>query len=263
MSEPEPLETPAQKIERLEKDNERLEAEVKRLRRGIELVAVDFDNANVELAGKRRQITELKKQIVGSTTDSDVGDRVTVAFRYWQLRCGHPRAQLDHKRAKVLEAMIRRHDEVPDEDGLQEVMRAIDGARFDAFVGPNGVRHDGLPLICRDEDSFDRFRGRWRSAVTHGPLSRVLTDYCLPAGVVTAPYVDLEHVWSFKCPVCRAGWAHEDFMPLRISKAELYCEAVCTTIDAGIVRAALLEHFPQVVGPPPKGDGPNAIPTTR
>lgn len=239
------LETPEDHVAALEAENVRLRGEVERLRAGIQLLQVDIDNVNVDLAVKRRQITDLKNQVAGRVKSGQHGEEVQAAFDYWRLRCNHPRARLDHKRAKALETRLRIRVE-QGEDPLREVMRAIDGAAFDAFVDEKGKRHDGISLICRDEDSFDRMRDRWAGTVQRGKLSVVLSAYCLPGGQLGPEFDVTEQAWRFRCPVCRMGWEHEDYLPLLVSPHLVYCEGACVGLTVEKIRAALVEHFPVV-----------------
>lgn len=244
MSAQESLEPPHETIERLAAENDRLT-------RGIELLAVDLENANVELAVKRRQITQLRHEIEGRVKAGDQGPLVEAAFAYWQKACGHPRARLDHKRAKAIETMLRHRAEAG-EDALLEVMRAIDGARFDAFVDEKGKKHDGIALICRDEDSFDRMRDRWRATIEHGKLSAALNAYCLPAGESSAA-LSFEHGgWRWKCPVCalrcdvgRKAW-EQDVLWLTVGRGFVFCSGACVGLTVEMIRGALLEGFPLV-----------------
>ena len=129
--------------------------------------------------------------------------------------------------------------------------RAIDGAAFDAFVDEKGKRHDGISLICRDEDSFDRMRDRWRGAVLGGKLSVVLGSYCLPEGQAGPEFDVMEQAWRFKCPVCRMGWERDDVLPLLVSRdGSCFCQAACSGLMVHAVRSALLEHFPRVASCP-------------
>lgn len=231
-----------------EAENAELRATVEQLRRGMALMQVDMDNLNAELAVKRRQITDLRNQVAGRVKSGQYGEQVDAAFRYWQERCGHPRARLDHKRAKAIETRLRIRQE-QGEDPLREVCRAIDGARFDAFVDEKGKRHDGISLICRDEDSFDRMRDRWMG-VMRGKLSVALNAYCLPAGQA-GPVFDPEvQAWRWKCPVCRMGWDRDDYFPLTVNRAgACFCWGPCCELMGVEVRQALLDHFPLVAVP--------------
>ena len=222
-----------------------LRATVEQLRRGLSLLQVDLDNANADLAVKRRQITELKNQVAGRVKSGEFGAEVTAAFDYWRRRCNHPRARLDHKRAKAIETRLRIRQE-QGEEPLLEVCRAIDGAAFDAFVDEKGKRHDGISLICRDEDSFDRMRDRWRGTVERGKLSTVLSAYCLPDSQLGPEFDVMEQAWRFWCPVCRIGFGRDDYLPLLVSPHLVYCEAACVGLTVERIRAALLEHFPRV-----------------
>lgn len=222
-------------------------AKVERLTRGIDAIAIDLTNAEVSLRAERRKVTELRKALERQATGGTFEDEIECLFDYWRVACDHPRARLDTKRATVIKARLTHGHTV------LEVMRAIDGARFDAFVGDKGKRFDELELVLRDEVKFDQNVQRWETAVHNGPLREPLRAYCLPAGQAAPEWDALDQAWRFKCPVCRTAWAHDDYFPFKVSENGLFCDAVCVQLTVADVREALAS-FPMVDDKPPAPD---------
>jgi len=81
-------------------------------------------------------------------------ESVLAVFSYWKTIMGHPRAQMDVKRAQVIRARMR--------DGYTQadLLLAIDGCAASAWnMGENPDRtiYDSIGLILRDSDHVDRF----------------------------------------------------------------------------------------------------------
>lgn len=211
-----------------------MEGEVARLKRGIDLLEIDLQNAEMSLRAERRKVGMLKAQLEDRLTSGPGAEEVQLVFDYWRRRCRHPRAKLDIKRASVIRARLHAgHD-------LQDLLRAVDGAMFGAFVDEKGKRHDELELIMRDEVKFDGFLSRWGLAVDSGRVGALLSAYCLPDGVVGPAYDLIDHEYLFRCPVCRVGWGREDYFPLRVSEdGVVWCQALCVNITMDDVRAAI------------------------
>lgn len=77
-----------------------------------------------------------------------------VIFDYWREVHNHPKARLDDKRRKLINARLS--------DGytVEDLMTAIDGCKASLFhQGDNrdGKVYDGLDLICRDGAHVDQF----------------------------------------------------------------------------------------------------------
>ena len=217
-----------------------LEGEVARLLRAVDLIRVDLENAEASLRVERRKVTELRKQLEDKAVGTDFSPEIQQAFDYWRRRCNHPRAKLGLERAAAVKARLKSGH------SLLDVMRAIDGAAWDAFVNEEtGKKYDELELICRNEVKFDRFEEVWRSIVSRGRVSLPLNAYCLPSGVIAAPYDLMESGWRWKCPVCRFGW-ESDHTPLLIGKGFIYCEGLCVGVTLEMVRESLLTGFPVV-----------------
>lgn len=223
------------------------QAKVERLQNGIEAIAVDLQNCEVSLRAERRKVTELRKALEKQATGEDFEEEIRAVFDYWRVACDHPRSKLDVKRATVVKARLSAGHTV------LELLRAVDGARFDAFVDGKGKRHDDLELILRDEVKYDSFMQRWTTAVHHGPLREPLRAYCLPAGQAAPEWDALDQAFRFKCPVCRTAWDHDDYFPFKASENGLFCDAVCVQLTVPEVREALAA-FPMLDDKPPASD---------
>lgn len=239
MSAQESLEPPDETIARLTAENVRLT-------RGIDLIGVDLTNAEASLRIERRKVTELRQLLEDKAVGTDFAPEIQTAFDYWRRRCAHPRAKLGTERANAVKARLKAGH------SLVDVLRAIDGAAFDAFVAENGKRYDELELVCRNEVKFDGFVDRWRATIEHGKLSAALNAYCLPAGESSAA-LSFEHGgWRWKCPVCalrcdvgRKAW-EQDVLWLTVGRGFVYCAGACVGLTVEMIRGALLEGFPMV-----------------
>lgn len=232
----------------------RLEAEVARLTRGIEMLEVDVANAEVALRVERRKTADLRRQLEDRVVNGPGADDVQAVFEYWRRRCDHPRARLDTKRGQAVRARLHAGHSV------EELMHAIDGAKLGAFISDTGRRHDELELIMRDEVKLDSFLARRSLAIRSGYLSVLLTAFCLPRGLQTAPWIEEERAWGFKCPVCRVGWQHDHYFPLKASQHILWCDAACVGLTEDAVRDAI-DKLPvnDKEPPPPEGDEGSSV----
>ena len=80
--------------------------------------------------------------------------RVGAVFEHWKRVMGHPRAVLDKKRERAVEARLREGRTVA------ELCQAVDGcAKTPHNMGQNeqGQRYDDLELICRNAGQVERF----------------------------------------------------------------------------------------------------------
>lgn len=81
-------------------------------------------------------------------------EQVTAVFEHWRTVMGHPRAVLDDKRRKLIEARLK------DGYSAEDLCQAVTGCSLSPFnMGQNdsGSRYDGLELILRDSSKVDRF----------------------------------------------------------------------------------------------------------
>lgn len=81
-------------------------------------------------------------------------EQVAAVFEHWRQTMNHPRAVLDDKRRKVIEARLK--------DGYtaDDLCQAVTGCSLSPFhMGQNeqGTRYDGLDLILRDGAKVDKF----------------------------------------------------------------------------------------------------------
>ena len=217
------------------------EDEVLRLRKAIEMMQVDLDNANADLAAKRRIISTLRNQLEQHAQESEDAALVEPVIEYWRWKLDHPRARSSAKRILCVSARMKR-----DGHTIEEVFRAIDGCALKPYVGDRGrcsqgkrsERHDGLDLICKDEETFDRFTRYREASVMEDRLSVVLRVLCLPKGMKEMPFDEVDRVWRCMCPVCRVGW-DKGALLLTINQHYVGCES-CVGLDHVKVREALL-----------------------
>ena len=80
-----------------------------------------------------------------------------------------------------------------------------------------------------------------------------MNAYCLPSGVVAAPYDLMESGWRWKCPVCalrcdvgRKAW-EQDVLWLTVGRGFVFCSGACVGLTVEMIRGALLEGFPLAV----------------
>lgn len=100
--------------------------------------------------GEIKNIVAPTRQKIAKPPDAEVID----VFRCWQRTLGHPQAQLDAKRRK----MIRRA--LASGYNVTQLFEAIKGcSKTPHNIGENeqGQRYDGLHIIFRDADQIDRF----------------------------------------------------------------------------------------------------------
>jgi hypothetical protein len=181
--------------------------EVLRLRKAVEMIAVDLANAEAELTAKRRIITTLRNQLEASVTEHEDAALAEPAIQYWRDRCNHPRARSGGRRITVVLARLR--DDPP--HTLEDLRRAIDGAALKPYVGSKGraatgkasERYDDLLLILKDAEPAERFASYRQAAIVEERFSVVLERLCLPPGVRRLPFSVEEQAWRALCPCCR------------------------------------------------------------
>jgi hypothetical protein len=124
--------------------------------RKYELLEIDFQNLEIDLRGKRREIASLKAELSKQYAQAVEAPLIQALFDYWRLSCraGRKTVKLGEKRRKVIQARLR--------EGYTagQLRRAIDGAVVGAFE-KDGKRYDDLELICRDEVKLDSFIARF------------------------------------------------------------------------------------------------------
>jgi hypothetical protein len=126
-----------------------------------------------ELAGKRRKIAKLERDLAETRGEGEVPDllapHVHEIGAYWRDRCGHERAKIDGRRyravrARLVEGARASKATTPEarlEEAKAEIREAIDGAAAAPNVNERtGERYDDLELICRNQSKLDSFRAR-------------------------------------------------------------------------------------------------------
>lgn len=118
----------------------------------MEAAIADLENAEVGLRAERRTVARLKGEISKLQADLVDKDEVEAVFNYWRtaLRADSKRVVLGPKRREKITARLR------EGYGVEDLCKAIDGARIDAFE-KNGKRYDDLELILRNEVNVERF----------------------------------------------------------------------------------------------------------
>jgi hypothetical protein len=187
-------------------------ADCDRVQRRFKALLVDFENAEVELRAKRRRITELEGKLAGKHKADPKASNAQAVFEYWRARL-HPKAfKLEGRRLKAV------LDRLNDGWSVADLRRAVDGAVFDAYVGPNGVRHDDLEFICRDETNLRKFlqradaAERAHSAVAETREPAVAYEQVQPEGRPLDPSDDGSDGWDDprRFIVGAAKWARWD-----------------------------------------------------
>lgn len=81
-------------------------------------------------------------------------EQVAEVFLFWREMMNHPRAVLDAKRKKLIEARMK------DGYSVADLCKAIRGCAKSAWHmghNDNGTKYDGLDLILRDGGKVDKF----------------------------------------------------------------------------------------------------------
>lgn len=138
---------------------ERLERELERQRGRFQALLIDYENAQVDLAVKRREIGALKAKVSRLETPEDpvnakLAQHAQVVFDYWNARCksGRAREFTEERRKAVLARLAARP--------VADIFIAIDGASAFPFIDKSGKKHNELELICRNGSKFDSFYER-------------------------------------------------------------------------------------------------------
>lgn len=132
-----------------------------RLRGQLDAALAEMEALKADLDGKRRLLAQKRKSEKRQLQEADQYDLAEPLFEYWKEQCGHPRAKFGPATQKALyHALSMGFTQ-------REIAEAIKGAAVAAWVDEKGKRHDGLPLICRDEeklrDFIERYE-RWKGA---------------------------------------------------------------------------------------------------
>lgn len=214
--------------------------EIARLRAALNAVRVDLANAEVDLAVKRRQITEMKGLLHEKVVTSEYMTHAHEVFDYWCAHCrpGSTRIIFGDKRKKAVLARLR--------DGYtaDDLMEAIDGAAVDAYTNEKGITYDDLELICRDETKVDMFVKRARAHRRDlSKMSQAQVIARLEAVAGKPGYDKTADEFAFKCVVCRTWWEDRLYRPLRVRfdnrKVSVHCLVDGCDADLTSVRDAL------------------------
>lgn len=126
-----------------------------RLRRALDAALAENEVIKADLDQKRRMLRTRRKEERKALAEAALREQAEPLFAYWQEQCDHPRAKFGPAVQKALYGAL--------ELGFtqREIAEAIKGAAVAAWVDERGKRHDGLPLICRDEEKLRDFIERY------------------------------------------------------------------------------------------------------
>lgn len=130
------------------------------LKKHIELLNADLENAEKDLRKQRRALTALHTKYSKLFSEHPSAPDVKAVLTYWQqVISPTSKIPLDGIRAQKVLARLRDYT-------VWELCRAIDGcAQSDWHMGRDpktqGKAHNDLELICRDEAHVDRFIARY------------------------------------------------------------------------------------------------------
>lgn len=126
-----------------------------RLRRQLDAALTELETVKADLDAKRRQLRTQRHNERKALKEAALYEQALPLFEFWAEQCGHPKAKFGPANQKALYNAL--------ELGFtqREVAEAIKGAAVAAWVDERGKRHDGLPLICRDEEKLRDFIERY------------------------------------------------------------------------------------------------------
>lgn len=201
-----------------------------RLRRAIDVLEVDLQNAEIALRSERRRTNLLEGQLHTLLDESAATSDVNEIFRLWQGATNHPRSKLLADRKRMIAKMLKHY-------GKDRCIMAVLGAGEAAWTNPKtGQRYDQIKHIFGDEDRFERFEEAARRAfapqLEQKRRSTTVAQALKAAGMRGVDDEPLQ-VTHFKCPIChsadddplyyplivrydgRAGYCRECFADLR------------------------------------------------
>lgn len=119
--------------------------------RELARIGEDLHNAELSLRGLRSAKTKLENQLDGRADEHRRLPEAKEVYEYWRAEIAPRAKEFGGKRRKAVLARL---------DGgrtVDELKLAVDGAKIDATTGSNGVRHDDLEFICREDQHVLRF----------------------------------------------------------------------------------------------------------
>jgi hypothetical protein len=131
--------------------------------------------AELSMRGLRSAKTKLQNEIDGKADEHRRLPEAKEVYEYWRAEIAPLAKEFNGKRRKAVLARL---------DGgrsVDELKQAVDGAKIDATTGPNGVRHDDLEFICREDQHVLRFINAATAAATPGsraPRRRRSCTWC-------------------------------------------------------------------------------------
>ncbi len=112
-----------------------------------------------ELRGKRLTISRLEKELAEAMDKHPLAREARECFDFWnrEVKNGRAKGFSGKRKSNVL----ARLSDKPQSFTVEDIKRGCLGAKHDAFVGGNGVRHDDIELICRDPAKLQSFIDRY------------------------------------------------------------------------------------------------------
>lgn len=143
-------------------------------RRDFDNQSPDFDISKVQNLDGNIIERSLERTIENTTPCKvETLPEVNELFQYWQKVLEHPRAKLDNKRKRKIEAALRLGY------AMDELKQAIDGCTKDPFsMGQNerGQKFDDIELILRDASHIDKFI-RFATTPTNSNTNSSIPDW--------------------------------------------------------------------------------------
>lgn len=192
-------------------------------------LSVDLENCEVSLRAERRKCAALKKELEKQRRDDPKMKEADRVFDHW-CQVIHPNARrrpvFGERRVKVVLARLREGHTV------SELCRAIDGCAVGAFTSENGIRHDDLELICRDETKVS-------ANLKRADMGGIIEEGAHPVAFKLASLGYHRRRegdgWRFSCPACQTLGGRSD--GLVVLPGEVGCD-VCGASLSQVVYAA-------------------------
>lgn len=119
----------------------------------LDRVIAERDAVQQQLTRTLAEKASIAKKFEALLRDTDLAEPAEEVYAYWKdvIGDGSRRLKFSAKRAKAVQARLNEGWTVDD------LKRAVDGAKIGAYVDERGVKHDDLELICRDAPKVRRF----------------------------------------------------------------------------------------------------------
>lgn len=194
---------------------------------------IDMENTEKDLRVMRRRLTALQQEILKLQQPEHLEAEAEAVFLYWREECRSASKRKvvfgDKRKTKVMARL---------KDGytVEDLKKAIDGARDHAFVSEDGKRFDDLELICRDETKVDSFIQRAEvvsiTSKQAPPMTmqqareKILDGLTREYGWDAVLHDQTSECWVAPCPNCRS-----DHSSLRLRSNHMEPLLFCTICD--------------------------------